>query len=60
MPHANAWFSSIEVDHIFRKSATSSTITVSQNVTEPDGRAHTISSLIDVLESLRLLDLKPQ
>jgi DNA polymerase gamma 1 len=60
MPHANAWFSSIEVDHIFRKSATSSTITVSQNVTEPDGRAHTISSLIGVLESLRLLDLKPQ
>ena len=58
MPHANAWFSSIEVDHIFRKSATSSTLTVSQNVAEPDGRAHTISSLVDVLDSLRHQDLE--
>ena len=53
MPHANAWFSSIEVDKIFRKAATASTVTISQPVKEPDGRAHTITSLVPVLESLR-------
>ena len=52
MPHANAWFSSIEVDKIFRKSATASTLTISQPTLEPDGRAHTITSLVPVLESL--------
>jgi DNA polymerase gamma 1 len=52
MPHANAWFSSIEVDHIFRKSATSNTITVSQLKQEPNGRAHTITSLVPVLNQL--------
>jgi DNA polymerase gamma 1 len=54
MPHANAWFSSIEVDKIFRKSATASTVTVSQPVQEPDGRAHTITSLIPVLNALEI------
>jgi len=53
MPHANAWFSSIEVDKIFRKSATASTVTVSQPLPEPVGRAHNITSLVPVLESLR-------
>jgi DNA polymerase gamma 1 len=53
MPQVNAWFSSIEVDKIFRKSATASTVTVSQLTPEPDGRAHTITSLVPVLESLR-------
>ena len=52
MPHANAWFSSIEVDKIFRKSATASTVTVSQPVPEPKGRAHTITTLVPVLECL--------
>lgn len=52
MPHANAWFSSIEVDKIFRKSATTSTVTVSQPLPEPNGRAHTITSLVPVLQSL--------
>lgn len=52
MPHANAWFSSIEVDRIFRKSATASTVTVSQPNPEPHGRAHTITTLLPVLNSL--------
>lgn len=52
MPHANAWFSSIEVDHIFRKSATASTVTVSQPAQEPNGRAHTITSLVPILNAL--------
>lgn len=52
MPHANAWFSSIEIDHIFRKSATASTVTVSQPLQEPHGRAHTITSLVPILDSL--------
>lgn len=56
MPHANAWFSSIEIDKIFRKSATASTLTVSQNRQEPDGRAHTITSLVPVLEGLSVLE----
>lgn len=56
MPHANAWFSSIEVDKIFRKSATASTVTVSQPHHEQDGRAHTITTLIPVLNSLRTLE----
>ncbi len=53
MPQANAWFSSIEIDKVFRKSATASTKTVSQPVQEADGRAHTITTLIPSLESLR-------
>ncbi len=53
MPHANAWFSSIEVDKIFRKAATASTLTVSQPNAEPDGSAHTITSLVPILNSLR-------
>jgi DNA polymerase gamma 1 len=53
MPHANAWFSSIEVDKVFRKSATAGTTSISQPVPDPDGRAHTITSLVPVLESLR-------
>lgn len=53
MPHANAWFSSIEVDKVFRKSATAGTTSISQPVPDPDGRAHTITSLVPVLDSLR-------
>lgn len=56
MPHANAWFSSIEVDKIFRKAATASTVTVSQPNIEPNGRAHTITTLVPVLDSLRTID----
>lgn len=52
MPLSNAFFSSIEVDKIFRKSATASTVTVSQPVEEPVGRAHTITSLVPALNSL--------
>lgn len=52
MPHANAWFSSIEVDKVFRKSATAGTTSVSQLIPDPDGRAHTITSLVPVLNSL--------
>jgi DNA polymerase gamma 1 len=52
MPHANAWFSSIEVDKVFRKSATAGTTSISQPVSDPDGRAHTITSLVSVLNSL--------
>jgi DNA polymerase gamma 1 len=52
MPHANAWFSSIEVDKIFRKSATASTLTISQHQVEPDGSAHNILSLIPTLNAL--------
>lgn len=59
MPHANAWFSSIEVDSIFRKSATASTVTVSQPLSEPHGRAHTISTLVPVLDSLGSLLAQP-
>lgn len=55
MPHANAWFSSIEVDKIFRKSATASTITVSQPIKELEGRAHTITSLYPIIDSLGVL-----
>jgi DNA polymerase gamma 1 len=53
MPQANAWFSSIEIDKVFRKSATASTKTVSQPVQEPDGKAYTISSLIPSINSLK-------
>jgi DNA polymerase gamma 1 len=56
MPHANAWFSSIEIDKIFRKAADASTVTVSQPIPEPNGRAHTIASLVPVLDSLRKLE----
>jgi DNA polymerase gamma 1 len=45
MPTANAWLSSVEVDRIFRKSAHSSTVTVSQSLKEPDGRSYTMVDL---------------
>jgi hypothetical protein len=44
------------VDKIFRKSATASTVTVSQPIHEPNGRAHTITTLVPVLNSLRTLE----
>lgn len=46
MPTANAWLSSIEVDRIFRKSAHSSTLTVSQTMSEPDGKSYTMLDLV--------------
>ena len=46
MPTSNAWLSSVEIDKIFRKSAHSSTITVSQSIKEPDGKSYTMSDLI--------------
>lgn len=46
MPTANAWLSSIEVDRIFRKSAHSSTLTVSQTKQEPDGKSYTMLDLV--------------
>ena len=52
LPVANAWLSSIEIDSIFRKSADSSTKTVSQQKDEEDGRSVTIQDLIPVLNSM--------
>lgn len=52
LPVANAWLSSIEIDSIFRKSADSSTKTVSQQKDEEDGRSVTIHDLIPVLNSM--------
>ena len=52
LPVANAWLSSIEVDRIFRKSADSSTKTVSQQKDEEDGRSVTIQDLIPVFDSM--------
>jgi DNA polymerase gamma 1 len=48
LPVANAWLSSIEIDHIFRKAADANTKTVSQQKSERDGRSVTIHSLIPV------------
>lgn len=52
LPVANAWLSSIEVDKIFRKSATASTNTVSQTVKEPDGASYSIQDLVPVFNRL--------
>jgi DNA polymerase gamma 1 len=52
LPVANAWLSSIEIDKIFRKSATSSTKTVSQQKAEGDGYSVTIQDLTPVLNSM--------
>ena len=52
LPVANAWLSSIEVDGVFRKSADSSTKTVSQQKDEEDGRSVTIQDLIPVFDSM--------
>jgi DNA polymerase gamma 1 len=46
MPVANAWLSSIEIDRIFRKSATSSTVTISQPLKEADGKSYTVADLL--------------
>lgn len=52
LPVANAWLSSVEIDKIFRKSATSNTKTVSQQKPEKDGRSVTIQDLIPVFNSI--------
>jgi DNA polymerase gamma 1 len=52
LPVANAWLSSIEIDKIFRKSADSSTKTVSQQKDEEDGRSVTVEDLIPVFNSM--------
>lgn len=52
LPVANAWLSSIEIDKIFRKSATSSTKTVSQQISEPNGQSLTIQDLVPVFNSM--------
>jgi len=48
LPVANAWLSSIEIDHIFRKAADANTKTVSQQKSERNGHSVTIHSLIPV------------
>lgn len=52
LPHSNAWFSSVEIDHIFRKSATESTKTVSNDTFELDGVALTIHDAIPIANEL--------
>lgn len=52
LPVANAWLSSIEIDKVFRKSATSSTKTVSQQKTEKDGQSVTVQDLVPVFNSI--------
>ena len=52
LPVANAWLSSIEIDKIFRKSADSSTKTVSQQKDEEDGHSVTVQDLIPVFNSM--------
>lgn len=52
LPVANAWLSSVEVDRIFRKAATASTKTVSQQKSEPNGESHSIAELALVLNEM--------
>jgi DNA polymerase gamma 1 len=52
LPVANAWLSSIEIDSIFRKAATASTKTVSQQTDELDGQSRTIQDLIPTFNSM--------
>ena len=52
MPISNAWFSSVEVDKYFRKCATESTVTISQPVEVPHGKAFNVGGLVEVLNSL--------
>jgi DNA polymerase gamma 1 len=52
LPVANAWLSSIEIDKIFRKSADSSTKTVSQQKDEGDGRSVSVQDLIPIFNSM--------
>jgi DNA polymerase gamma 1 len=54
LPVANAWFSSIEIDNILRKSATTSTKTISQLKNEPDGESYNVADLIPVFNQLFL------
>jgi DNA polymerase gamma 1 len=52
LPVANAWLSSIEIDRIFRKSATARTKTVSQQKDEPNGQSRAIQELVPTLNLL--------
>jgi DNA polymerase gamma 1 len=52
LPQNNAWFSSVEIDHVFRKSATESVVTVSNEVDEPHGKAYMIKDIIGVCNQL--------
>lgn len=52
LPQNNAWFSSVEIDSIFRKSATEDIRTISNEVHEPNGIAMTIHDTIEVCNSM--------
>lgn len=52
LPQNNAWFSSVEVDHIFRKSANEDVRTISNEIQEPNGRAYTIHDTLDMCNLL--------
>lgn len=44
---SGSWFSSVEIDKIMRKSADASVVTISQPFPKPNGKAYTISDLIE-------------
>lgn len=52
IPQNNAWFSSVEIDHIFRKSANEDVRTISNEISEPEGRALTIHDTLKVCNRL--------
>lgn len=52
LPQNNAWFSSVEVDHIFRKSAYEDVRTISNEIHEPHGKAYTISDTVEICNSM--------
>lgn len=46
LPAASTWFSSVEIDKIMRKSATTSVVTISNVVPRPDGKAYGIEDIL--------------
>jgi DNA polymerase gamma 1 len=45
LPAGGTWFSSVEVDHVMRKSATTSVVTISNPLPQPNGVAYSPEEL---------------
>lgn len=50
LPAAATWFSSVEIDNIMRKSATTDVVTISNPIPKPNGKAYSLEQILPQFE----------
>lgn len=50
LPAAATWFSSVEIDDIMRKSATTDVVTISNPIPKPNGKAYSLEQILSQFE----------